>query len=103
MVSNDEIRKKLSDKREGKKQIKKNLAGDRTPSSEEIKRKFKQKKEVPSENRGYLFCKTCNGYYELQPGESASNFESCQCGGELKHIDTLDSLNLSSKPNKINE
>lgn len=91
MVSNDEIKKKLADKREGKKQIKENLTGDRTPSSEEIKEKFRQKKE--NENRGYLFCETCNGYYKLQPGESASNFESCQCGGKLKHVATL-----SSKP-----
>ncbi len=98
MVSNDEIRKKLADKREGKKQIKKNLKEDRTPSSEEIKEKFKQKKEIQSENRGYLFCKTCNGYYELQPGESASNFESCQCGGELKYIDTLDFIKHKPKP-----
>jgi hypothetical protein len=90
VVSHDEIKKKLADKREGKKLIKENLTGDRTPSSEEIKEKFKQKKDIQNENRRYLFCETCNGYYELQPGESASNFESCQCGGELKHIDTLD-------------
>jgi len=88
VVSNDEIRKKLSDKREGKKLIKKSLTGDRTPSSEEIKEKFKQKKKIQNENKGYLFCKTCNGYYEIQAGESASDFESCQCGGELKYIKT---------------
>ena len=90
MVSNDEIRKKLADKREGKKQIKKSLIGDGTPSSEEIRKKLKQKKKIQSENRGYLFCKSCKGYYELKPGESASDFESCQCGGELKHLKTLD-------------
>lgn len=31
----------------------------------------------------YLVCTRCNGYYELEEGESPDDFESCQCGGEL--------------------
>lgn len=31
----------------------------------------------------YLICDKCGGYYELQPGESAADFEGCQCGGNL--------------------
>jgi ribosomal protein S27E len=35
---------------------------------------------------GYLICDNCEGYYELQDGESPDDFENCQCGGNLKHI-----------------
>lgn len=38
-----------------------------------------------SEDQGYLECKECGGYYELQPGESAEDFEKCQCGGDLRY------------------
>jgi hypothetical protein len=36
-------------------------------------------------SKGYLICDKCQGYYELQEGESPSDFESCQCGGRLKY------------------
>lgn len=36
-------------------------------------------------NMGYLWCKECGGCYELQEGESAEDFESCSCGGELEY------------------
>ena len=33
----------------------------------------------------YLICDKCEGYYELQSGESPEDFDlSCDCGGELK-------------------
>ena len=33
----------------------------------------------------YLICDKCEGYYELQSGESPNDFDlSCDCGGELK-------------------
>lgn len=41
---------------------------------------------------GYLVCKECNGYYELDEGESLLDFESCQCGGELTYVETLDDI-----------
>ena len=31
----------------------------------------------------YLVCTRCNGYYELEDGESPDDFELCQCGGDL--------------------
>lgn len=33
--------------------------------------------------RYYLICKNCNGYYQLQDGESPEDFDICQCGGDL--------------------
>lgn len=36
---------------------------------------------------GYLKCKSCNGHYDRQPGESPDDFESCPCGGELEYYD----------------
>ena len=41
----------------------------------------------------YLVCKKCNGYYEIKEGESPEDFAHCQCGGELKYIETLEELN----------
>lgn len=35
---------------------------------------------------GYLECEECKGRYELKKGESPDDFESCECGGKLKHI-----------------
>ncbi|MGB9936773.1 MAG: hypothetical protein ACPK7O_03580 [Methanobacterium sp.] len=58
---------------------------------------------------GYLICKNCGDYYELQPGETANDFDKCQCGGKLiyrKHLDNNNdrfndaSLEKSSK-NKL--
>lgn len=40
---------------------------------------------------GYLVCKDCGDYYELQPGETANDFDLCQCGGKLiyrKHLNS---------------
>jgi predicted amidophosphoribosyltransferase len=38
------------------------------------------------ENLGYLVCDACGGYYQLQQGESADDFDSkCDCGGKLEH------------------
>lgn len=38
----------------------------------------------------YLICDKCNGYYELQPGESPEDFDYCQCGGALLYADEID-------------
>jgi heat shock protein HtpX len=45
---------------------------------------------IPSNKKdlgaGYLVCDKCNGYYQLQPGESAEDFTNqCQCGGKLEY------------------
>ena len=39
---------------------------------------------------GYLVCDKCGGYYKLQEGKSAEDFETCQCGGKLRYVDNLD-------------
>ncbi len=44
---------------------------------------------------GYIICEECGGYYELQSGEFADDFENCQCGGNLKLVE--DSF-LKSEP-----
>lgn len=43
-------------------------------------------------NIGYLICKDCKGYYELEEGEHPEDFESCHCGGELLHTKHFDNL-----------
>lgn len=37
-------------------------------------------------SEGYLKCKKCGGYYELQEGESSEDFSECECGGKFRHI-----------------
>jgi len=36
---------------------------------------------------GYLLCKSCEGRYDLKPGELPGDFDSCVCGGELEFYD----------------
>jgi len=38
---------------------------------------------------GYLICEKCGGYYKLQEGEKADNYDYCQCGGKLKYFDHI--------------
>lgn len=40
----------------------------------------------------YLVCEKCRGYYELQEGESKDEFEFCQCGGNLKYINSIEDI-----------
>jgi hypothetical protein len=87
MVSNEEISRKLTEK---KNPNRKSLTEDGTVSSEELKKKFKAKRDKQNENPGYLICDTCMGYYQLQPGESPDDFvEECECGGNLEHVKTI--------------
>lgn len=47
---------------------------------------------------GYLKCEKCDGYYELQEGESPDDFEkTCECGGKLKYVESLDSFSDESE------
>ena len=43
-----------------------------------------ERKLNQEDKKGYLVCDKCNGYYQLQEGESLKDFESCECGGTLK-------------------
>jgi hypothetical protein len=47
-------------------------------------------KYLSGESMGYLICDKCRGYYELQKGESAEDFDKCQCGGKLRYVNNLD-------------
>ena len=38
---------------------------------------------------GYLICDKCGGYYELHEDESPDDFESCECGGKLRYVESL--------------
>jgi hypothetical protein len=38
---------------------------------------------------GYLVCGKCGGYYALEADESLEDFEECQCGGKLKHQESI--------------
>ncbi len=42
---------------------------------------------------GYLICEKCKGFYALKEGESAKDFESCECGGKLTYAESLDDIN----------
>jgi len=55
---------------------------------------------------GYVVCKKCRGYYELQEGENIHDFLSCQCGGELIYIERifrLKDLDNHPEPEKDDE
>lgn len=69
-----EIRKMLKKRRIGKTEVK----ADENVGSKELKSE--------KENYGFLVCKYCKGYYELQKGESPKDFAECSCGGELKYV-----------------
>lgn len=51
---------------------------------------------------GYLVCEKCGGAYELQPGESPEDFETCACGGSLKYMENLDSKKSEPKKSQKN-
>lgn len=67
---------------------------------------------------GYLICKKCGRYYELQPGESPDDpqnlrfwdrenevfygFEECNCGGKLKYVENLNDTFEEPQHQKIN-
>ena len=48
--------------------------------------------EFHNENRGYVYCEKCGGYYKLQDGESPEDFDTCQCGGKLKYADNINEV-----------
>lgn len=74
MVSSDEIKRRLADKRKG---------------SSKAKNTEKSSYKSKNTGRGYLVCNKCGGYYELQKGESPKDFGECKCGGSLTHVKNL--------------
>ena len=49
---------------------------------------------------GYVICEKCGGCYKLESNESINDFESCQCGGQLKYVETVLELQIPSKDNR---
>ena len=41
----------------------------------------------------YLYCKECEGIYELRNGESPKDLDVCKCGGKLKYYIYLENIN----------
>ncbi|MBZ2166293.1 hypothetical protein [Methanobacterium spitsbergense] len=67
-------------------------------SNEEIKSKLGNKREGIGVN-GYLVCNSCQGVYELQSGENPEDFSSqCECGGNLKYNTTAKIFQSSDDP-----
>jgi len=51
----------------------------------------------------YVICEKCNGYYELQKGESLNDFERCTCGGNLSYLESLNIVKRNKSPsNNVN-
>lgn len=77
-------------------------------SNEEIKKKLRMKRKEPlAQNKVYLICDKCGGYYKLEEDESPEDFEdNCECGGVLSITDSAldnyeDSMDLILKINGI--
>lgn len=48
---------------------------------------------------GYLICNECEGYYELESGETPENFSNeCECGGKLRYADNLPKTEEKQQP-----
>ena len=53
-------------------------------------RRLKLSKEIEK----YIVCENCGGYYKLKKKESLKDFESCNCGGNLKYAEGIFSPEL---------
>ncbi|KAF5079805.1 hypothetical protein DSECCO2_126540 [anaerobic digester metagenome] len=40
----------------------------------------------------YMICESCGGYYELMEDESPEDFDNCQCGGNLRLVDSINEI-----------
>ena len=49
----------------------------------------------PDNISSYLQCKSCGGYYILEPGELPGDFVGCSCGGELEERKKLSDFKQS--------
>ena len=53
---------------------------------------------------GYLICDNCKGYYKLQPGESAADFnDKCDCGGTIRYAENIDIVDPNWKQAPISD
>ena len=84
MVSHEEIKRMLESKRRKDK--------ERSIQNESMESDNDQLITSNKDDHGFLFCKNCNGYYELQEGENIEDFESCECGGKLVYVDKIEEV-----------
>lgn len=54
-------------------------------------------------SNGYLVCENCNGYYQLQDGESPADFDFCECRGRLSFYNDFNQLNQVNYSNDSQE
>lgn len=60
-----------------------------------------QKIQESYEQGGYLICKQCGSYYELQTGESPEDFSlECECGGNLVYQESLNAVEKETPGSK---
>jgi hypothetical protein len=52
---------------------------------------------------GYLTCENCGCCYKLQKGEHPQDFDSCECGGNLKYVEDLEDLSEDTYHQKMNK
>ena len=70
-------------------------------SNQELKEKLYEKR-TGSDIKEYLVCNTCKGSYELQPGEKPGDFSSeCECGGQLIYNRNIPTSDKDKRRNKI--
>ena len=70
-------------------------------SNQELKERLREKKSGPNATR-YLVCDKCNGSYELQAGEKPEDYSpECECGGKLNYNRNISSSNKTSKLKNI--
>ena len=83
MVSHEEIKRMLESKRRKDK-----LRSIQNESKESDNDQVTSNKD----EHGFLYCEKCNGYYELQEGESIDDFDNCECGGKLIYVDKIEEI-----------
>ena len=70
-------------------------------SNQELKERLYEKR-TGSRTKEYLVCDTCKGSYELQPGEKPGDFSSeCECGGKLTYNRDISSSDKDKRRNRI--
>jgi len=69
-------------------------------SNEEISRRLRDRREGKPLNC-FLVCNSCGGYYKLQQGESPEDFNwGCDCGGQLIKSPTETLSNFENRAEK---
>ena len=55
-------------------------------------------KKSTNNEKGYLVCKKCGGYYQLQSNESPDDFSNtCECGGKIKYFKNINDFSTESE------